>query len=160
MSYALIKCFIYRTKFYCLLLHQYLLRRLVDVLAADPKNVDALFCMGLVHYGQKRLSKAKELLEEAVEVNPHHKNVLHYLAKLHEEEGNCSGAVKHLLKLLELEPNELTVAIRLGNCYHSMRERQKGREVFEEVLRKDPTNQVALNNLGKIDYKSLSYCRG
>ena len=149
MSHAFIECLFYGAKFYCLLLHQHLLRRLVEVLAADPRNVDALFCMGLVHYGQKRLSKAKELLEGAVEVNPHHKNVLHYLAKLYEEEGNCSEAVKHLLKLLELEPNELTVAIRLGNCYHSMRERQKGREVFEEVLKRDPTNQVALNNLGK-----------
>lgn len=112
-------------------------------------NSDALLCMGLVHYGLKRLNKAKELFERAIEVSPHQKSALNYLVLLYEEEGNCSGAVKYLLKLTELEPDHLSAAIKLGNCYRNMKERDKSRKVFEEVLRKDPTNLVALNNLGK-----------
>ena len=60
-------------------------------------NSDALLCMGLVHHGLKRLNKAKELFERAIEVSPHQKSALYYLAVLYEEEGNCSGAVKYLI---------------------------------------------------------------
>ena len=123
--------------------------RLFDVLDAEAMNGNATMCMGLVCYGLKKFNKAKEMFERTVEISPQDQSALFNLAMVHKQLDNCSGAVQYLLTLLTLRPDHPKATMELGTCYLRMEEREKGRDIFEEVLRKDPTNKVALNNLGE-----------
>ena len=132
--------------------------RLDDVLAVDPMNGNATMCMGLVCYGLKKFDKAVEMFSRTLDISPQHKNALFNLAKTYKQLSNFSAAAKYFNMLLTVFPDHPRATLELGDCYMRMKEREKAREIYEAVLRKDPANKVALNNLGKrgIIYEDLS----
>lgn len=129
--------------------------RLDDVLAADPTNGNATMCMGLVYYGLKKFDKAVEMFSRTLDISPQHKNALFNLAMTYKQLSNFSAAAKYFNMLLTIFPDHLRATLELGGCYMRMKEREKAREIYEEVLRKDPANKVALNNLGKRGMKTF-----
>jgi len=133
-----------------MLQHGLCAHRLFDVLAAEPMNGNATMCMGLVCFGLKKYNEAKEMFTRTLEISPRDESALYNLAVVHKQLGNCSGAVKYFSTLLTLRPDHPKAPTELGTCYLQMKEWKKGREIFEKVLRKDPTNKVALNNLGEL----------
>ena len=62
--------------------------------------------------------------------------------------GQYSEAIELLLRLLELKPDHVDGLSQLATCYLQKKETEKARELFELVLEKDPSNLMALQNLG------------
>lgn len=106
-------------------------------------------CMGLVSYGLKKFDKAVEMFSRTLDISPQHRNALFNLAMTYKQVSNCSAAAKYFNMLLTMLPDHLRATLELGDCYMRMKEREKARDIYEEVLRKDPANKLALTNLGK-----------
>ncbi|MEZ4690848.1 MAG: hypothetical protein R3A12_11960 [Ignavibacteria bacterium] len=55
-----------------------------------------------------------------------------------------------LVKAVELDPEFLPALERLGNYYFITNDTEKAEDIFNEILRKDPANLLAMGNLAVI----------
>jgi tetratricopeptide (TPR) repeat protein len=62
-------------------------------------------------------------------------------------QGNWKEAIELNLALLDRNPKDLDAKNRLGRAYLQLKEFNKAKKVFKEVLSVDPINAVALKNL-------------
>ena len=60
---------------------------------------------------------------------------------------NWSQAADLNLEILKIYPNNTDTKIRLGRCYLQMKDFNKAKKIFREVLKADPINPLALKNL-------------
>lgn len=59
---------------------------------------------------------------------------------------NWEEAIKLNLEILEKAPNNLKAKVRLGRAYLQTKDFTKAKNIFKEVLKQDPINQVAKKN--------------
>jgi tetratricopeptide (TPR) repeat protein len=78
-------------------------------------------------------------------------------------QNDWEGAILLNEQILKERPLEIETLNRLGYAYIKFGELQKAKKVFEDVLKIDRTNPIALKNLKKIytllDQKPEDYCR-
>jgi tetratricopeptide (TPR) repeat protein len=63
----------------------------------------------------------------------------------------------HLLEILESNPGDVEARLELGILYAEHGYSDNAREEFEKVLKNDPENAFALNNLGNIHFLDDNY---
>ena len=68
----------------------------------NNKNTDALDNAGLCYAELKNLSKAKELLEKAITIDPNYSYAYYALALAYEKEKNIDAAIENYQKFLDL----------------------------------------------------------
>ena len=77
------------------------------------------------------------------------------LAVIFESFGPLDKAIHHYKKTLETRPNFLDTYIRLGITHEKQREFEKSREIWEQILRIDPSNKLAAEMLEKLSEKDF-----
>lgn len=125
------------------------LHSLLEVIAHQPDDENANFCLGLLYYSLSDMNKAEKMFRRSLQINPNNPSVLFNLGFVLATLERCSEAIEPLTRLYELHPQHMNGATQLGTCYMKTGEKQKARSIFESMLRTDPTQKNALNNLGK-----------
>mgnify|MGYP003667102953 FL=1 len=90
--------------------------------------------------------RAKELLEGLFEREPTTGNVI-ALASLRQSSGNLEGAIVQLETWVDTNPEDVTARAKLAEVYGSNNQVDKVMLQCREILKLEPDNIVALNNL-------------
>lgn len=61
--------------------------------------------------------------------------------------GNWKAAIQLNTEILERNPKDLDAKVRLGRAYIQIKEFEKAKKIFKDVLKEDPINAVAQKNL-------------
>ena len=92
------------------------IKKMETVAGQNNKDVGVVFQLGMMYLRRKAagdLDKAQVALEYAISLAPAYSNARWYLASVYEQKGNLAKAIEQLEKVLELNPDNKDVQIKL-----------------------------------------------
>jgi tetratricopeptide (TPR) repeat protein len=119
-------------------------------LAKFPGRPDLRLALVDVEYRSGRLQDARTELEELASKNPNSFELQLRLGDLQNRLGDKSGALQSFANAHKLKPQDVTGALTLAIMLDSSGKIDQARAAYEDVLRIDPENTQALNNLAYI----------
>ncbi len=123
---------------------------LLDRLAKDPKDADALALLSEQRENKGDLDSAKDLLRQAIEVKPGERNPYLNLARIQKNEGKLKEAADTLQLASARFPDDNLVQESLAIGYELMQDYEAAKLAYENVLAKWPNDIVAANNLAML----------
>lgn len=109
---------------------------LEDILdRADALRINGEYC------------EAQPLYEELVAGDANHARAWNGLGHCQLNQGDFDGSVASYRRAAELAPGDIRMTLDLGKVLCMVGEYEEARQVFEEVLAKDPDNAEAHNQL-------------
>lgn len=151
-----------------------------EELRLQPQDVEALTWLGIVELGAGNADKASGPLDRAAALSPNDPNILYLRGRAHSliaeesyqalyrldpdswrvhkalgESYSASGqpekAVAEFLKAVGKEPTNSDLYESLGDEYQRLSRFDDAMKAYEQEVKLDPNNGIALYNLGKID---------
>ncbi|HKP22619.1 MAG TPA: tetratricopeptide repeat protein [Dongiaceae bacterium] len=123
---------------------------LLDRLAKDPKDADALALLSEQRENAGDLDSAKDLLRQAIEAKPGERNPYLNLARIQKNEGKLKEAAETLQLASARFPDDSLVQESLAIGYELMQDYEAAKLAYENVLAKWPNDIVASNNLAML----------
>jgi tetratricopeptide (TPR) repeat protein len=123
---------------------------LLDRLAKDPKDADALALLSEQRENRGDLDSAKDLLRQAIEAKPGERNPYLNLARIQKNEGKQKEAADTLQLASARFPDDSLVQESLAIGYELMQDYDAAKLAYENVLVKWPNDIVAANNLAML----------
>lgn len=118
-------------------------------LAAQPQNIDALTELGLVLGLQGRIREAEAVLLEAERLQPDHWPVHDELFSFYFNFDNSPDrfelAVKHAMRVVEMNPYSASAWNNLGTAYHGMQQYEAAKSAWDRALELEPTRTAYTN---------------
>lgn len=98
---------------------------------------------------KRKFAEAKPILESLIEEFPLMCEYHRTLAQVFEEEGDHERAIDLLIEALRCDPKNHWALILMGNIYARYKnDTETAMTFFDQVIHADPTNFIALNNIG------------
>ncbi len=117
--------------------------QLDKMLKEDPDNFSALLLKGICYEARGRLSTAQKVYEEAIGKNPNDERGHFFLGRLSSIEGlDKKKGVEELKKAIELNPNEAEYKAELARVYYHSKDIKKAKKLVAEAIDHDPTNSM------------------
>jgi tetratricopeptide (TPR) repeat protein len=113
--------------------------------AAAPDESRLALASLLFRTGQ--FAEARDLLERLLQKNPNSIDLSLHLAETRVRLGDTAGALAAFRKAHELNPGDAPAAFGFARALEANGQRQQAINAYEEVLKMDPNNPRALNNL-------------
>jgi tetratricopeptide (TPR) repeat protein len=123
---------------------------LLDRLAKDPKDADALALLSEQRENKGDLDAAKDLLRQAIEAKPGERNSYLNLARILKNEGKLKEAADTLQLASARFPEDSLVQESLAIGYELMQDYEAAKLAYENVLAKWPNDIIASNNLAML----------
>jgi tetratricopeptide (TPR) repeat protein len=123
---------------------------LLDRLAKDPKDADALALLSEQRENKGDLDSAKDLLRQAIEAKPGERNPYLNLARILKNEGKLKEAAEALQLASARFPDDNLAQESLAIGYELMQDYEAAKLAYENVLAKWPNDIVASNNLAML----------
>jgi tetratricopeptide (TPR) repeat protein len=120
---------------------------LLDRLAKNAKDADALALLSEQRENKGDLDAAKDLLRQAIEARPGERNPYLNLARILKNEGKLKEAADTLQLASARFPDDRLVQESLAIGYELMQDYDAAKLAYENVLAKWPNDVVAANNL-------------
>ncbi len=111
--------------------------------AQQQDGVPSMAAMQSVHETLQRLQKR-------LEADAHDVVAMDSLAAMYAIAGSYDKASKYYERHLEIEPDNLDVKMMLAHSYFQLQRLDDAMKLVQSVLKKEPTNALALFNLGVI----------
>ena len=100
---------------------------------SDEEKAERLFERAYDNLMQRDLDKARDNLEEAIEVYPEHRRSYYLLSDVYARKGNNQKEIEVLEKVLEINPGDVRAHTNLGNAYFNIGEYHKSREHLQKI---------------------------
>ncbi len=126
------------------------LQKINDALAKDPKRQDLRVALGNVLARSGKYDEAIQQFQMLVSANPKSSDLETKLAEAYRLKGDFNAAVDHFRKATTLAPNNIVPLLRVAQLLDGVGRRAEAKPVYDQILRLDPYNVVALNNLAFI----------
>jgi cytochrome c-type biogenesis protein CcmH/NrfG/predicted RNA-binding Zn-ribbon protein involved in translation (DUF1610 family) len=110
---------------------------------AQEQGMPSMAAMQSVHETLQRLQKR-------LEADAHDVVAMDSLAAMYSIAGSYEKASQYYLRHLEIEPDNLDVKMMLAHSYFQLQRLDDAMKLVQSVLKKEPTNALALFNLGVI----------
>jgi predicted O-linked N-acetylglucosamine transferase (SPINDLY family) len=117
-------------------------------LARHPNQPDALNILGLTAYRSRQHSKARDLLERAIKIDPGNADYHANLGLVLAAQGRLDEAVPSLQAALRLRPDHADARHTLGNVLYLKRDFPAAIAELERSLQRNPNNPSAIHTLG------------
>lgn len=95
---------------------------------------------------------ASNLLEQALEVNPHHIPSLLQLGEMAYDRGDSESCLDYAQRMLEVAPRNTDALNLAGKAYLLRGHYRRARRMFGRALRIDPNHLRAAHNMALVDY--------
>lgn len=122
-----------------------------QALAQQPNNIDALVELGLTLALQGRIREAEETLLRAERLQPDHWPVHDALFSFYRNNDDAPDrfdrAVRHAMRVVELNPDSAFAWNNLGTAYHSLEQYEAAKSAWDRALELAPT-RAAFTNRG------------
>lgn len=116
-----------------------------------PDNPNALYNLGSAEAGLGNTKAAKHALEKAIESDELHIPSLLQLGSILAIGGDDAGAMKHYLRVMQVEPDNARAKAGLGTSLAKLgSDDTKAQKLLEHTVHVDPKNAQALALLGDI----------
>jgi tetratricopeptide (TPR) repeat protein len=116
----------------------------------EPRNADVLFYLAQAYYLNRELAPAQQTISIAARLAPGNAPVLQKAGEYLCDGGDCGPGLNDLLHARKLDPTLENIDLDLGMAYFKLANHKEAQPILEAVLRKDPSNLVAVLILGKI----------
>ncbi len=125
-----------------------------QVLAAEPRNADALHLLGLVARDSGRAAEARDLVERAVALRPANATFLFNLAILQRDAGNLDAALACYRRAIALSPANPQFHNNLGVTLGESGDLIAAADAFRAALRHAPGMTEAMVNLAGVLHRT------
>lgn len=115
----------------------------------EPKNIDALICVGLCYRNLKEYDKAIEYYNTALEIEPDNKTALNNKGYALEMKDQIEEALEMYKKSLEVDPNYDMPLVNLTKIYIDKKDYEAAIKVYKNALKVDPINTANWIDLGR-----------
>ena len=109
----------------------------------EPENPEVNYSRGMLYAQQGQLEQAKESLQKAISLRPDYAEALNNLGVLFVRAQNLAGAEQEFKAGIRAAPQYDQPYLNLARLYAMQNERQKAREVLQELLRVQPGDAAA-----------------
>ncbi len=117
---------------------------LEQILAKDPKNLQAWIALGNDYFDSNQPQKAVQAYTKALELDPNNPNVLTDQGVMFRALGFYDRALANFEKALKVDPKHLQSQFNIGIVYATdLKQNAKARATFEALLQKDQTSDLA-----------------
>jgi cytochrome c-type biogenesis protein CcmH/NrfG len=113
-----------------------------------PNNPSILLSLAQLELTNKNNTKARELIQQALDLKLNYTDALFLLAQIEIGEGNNSGAIKQVEKAAEMNPTDPTIFFRLGLLRYNNSDYSGAVSAFEQAVILDNTYLNARYFLG------------
>ncbi len=113
-------------------------------IAVNPADASLRIEAGETLVGLERYAEATAYFAEAIRVSPDSSRAHHLYGSMLGQQGDPIGAEKEFRETLRLAPELLEARLNLGIALMSQGRAAEALEYLEEVLQRNPTNQLAL----------------
>jgi Flp pilus assembly protein TadD/2-polyprenyl-3-methyl-5-hydroxy-6-metoxy-1,4-benzoquinol methylase len=121
-----------------------------QVLAADPRQPDALHLLGMIALQMGQAQAGEELIRKAIAVNRNEASYHFHLAFALQALGRLDEAAASYRRTLQLKPNDPDSYNNLGNVLGAQKKYDEAIASFRRALSIQPDNAGVYNNLGTI----------
>ena len=119
-----------------------------QILLQDPKNLDALSMLSILHEQNGDLRKAIEVARQLIHIKPKQIEYMLHLANLLLSQSETAQALEWLEKAAKLDRRNLDVQLALGDTYQQKREYETAVKHYHKALQLDRSVPDVYNNLG------------
>ncbi|MGL4668038.1 MAG: tetratricopeptide repeat protein, partial [Saezia sp.] len=119
-----------------------------------PRSAEALSLKGMIYDQMGDAPNAIAHLKSAVSIDPNNGDLMHNLGTMLCNQGQYMDGAAHLEKAVSL-PNNTNVVrswVMIGECYRKAGSVQRAETAYHQVLYLEPSNVVALAQLGDMMY--------
>lgn len=117
---------------------------LEQVVAKDPKNLQAWITLGNDYFDSNQAQKAVQAYAKALEIDPTNANVLTDQGVMFRALGFYDRALANFEKASKLDPKHLQSLFNTGIVYAvDLKQNAKAKATFEALLQKDQTSDLA-----------------
>ncbi len=123
-----------------------------DILITDNlvEKAEKYYNFALHLYYRGNIDEAEKYLISALETDPYHSQAWYQLALIYYDRGNIFEASKLTEKALSLDPDNLTIKLKLGLFLTRLNENVTAKNIFLQILEKEPLNKMVLIALAHI----------
>lgn len=119
--------------------------------AQQPPPAEVFYSLGLSFFLLHEYERAGKHFQHSVELDPKSDKSEFMLAVIDiMKENNEASARAHMLRALELQPENPHYLLHYGVLLAQMNDREKAMEVLEEAVRADGSNPLSHFNLGRV----------
>lgn len=126
------------------------IQRIDAALVKDPARQDLRLALGNVLARSEQYDAAIQQFQLLVEKNPKSSDLETKLGETYRLKGDFNAAVDHFRKATTLAPNNIVPLLRVAQLLDGVGRRSEAKPIYEQVIRLEPDNVVALNNLAFI----------
>ena len=119
-----------------------------QVLAAQPRNFDALHILGVIQAMQGKRAAAIELFRKALSLNKNHSFLQFNMAKALSESDQDAEALVHHKRATQLAPDHAEAWLNYGQSLLKLEHHQEAVGAFERATTINPLYAAAWSNLG------------
>ena len=137
-----------------------------SVLAAEPRNFDALYLLGFLHLQRSQWADAERLFAAALSVNARSLDALFNHGRALERLGRSDEALLRFEQVLAVHPDALEAQFSRGTLLLAQNRAQEAIASFDQALSQKPEFPEAWNNrgnalaaLGRLEEALISYDR-
>lgn len=125
-----------------------------EVLAADPKQPDALHLMGVIAHKIGNLDDAVELISESLRMQPENTSAINNLAGVLRDQQRLPEALEFYDAALAATPGSAFIHSNRGNVLKDLGRLEDAATSYQRALELDPESYAAHSNLGTV-FKEL-----
>ena len=127
---------------------QSLYQRALDV---DGQSAEAANGLGLTLAKQGRQEEARKLFEKAIELKRDYSEAINNLGVLYVQEAKVNDAIAAFEYGIRVAPDEDILYLNLGRTYTQMGNREKARQVMQQLLQRKPDSATARHALQELE---------
>ena len=110
-----------------------------ETLAADPRNLEALYGLGIICQYSNDYKQAREYFERALSIEKVSPQILNSFGIVSAYLGDIDSSVKAFEKALEVEPDYIDAQKNLADLYIQKDDFTKGIQLYQNILQNYPS---------------------
>ncbi|MDO4707923.1 MAG: tetratricopeptide repeat protein [Porphyromonadaceae bacterium] len=129
-----------------------------DSISSEHKiKANEYFYRGTLEASQERHNEAFALLRHSHTLWPTNPEISHALGKAYGQRGNYNETIRLLRAAYEGDKAEQTYMLALASAYLWGNNNEEAQSILEEWLHRNPTDEVVIQQLGKLYFRSGAY---
>lgn len=123
---------------------------LEEHIAQHPKIEGAYAALANFYARQRTFDLAEETLNNGLEQNPEWLGGYSLLAEINTAQGNRAGTIEAFKRAVAVSPDNNMLTMQLASSYEQAGKYQEAKDLYEKVLARDPSQDIAANNLASL----------
>lgn len=116
-------------------------------IALHPERTSLKIAAGNIAIRNKQIPEALQLYKQVIDANPKDGTMFVRMGIAYRQLGDSKNAIEYLRRAVELLPNDPNPYAELALLLHTGGNANQARPLYEKILKMQPNNEIALNNL-------------